>query len=73
MRSQLPTHSCSYLEEEAVHTYTRVLTEIDTPGSSLASWASRQAPDIAISYWRLPQGATLRDLVLNVRADEVRF
>ena len=28
------------------------------------------APQIAIVYWRLPKGATLRDVVVVVRADE---
>lgn len=63
-----------YLEEEAVGTYTAALANVDEGGggSALASWAHRPAPDIAAAYWRLPQGATLRDLLLNVRADEVR-
>jgi ubiquinol oxidase len=28
------------------------------------------APDIAIKYWKLPADATLRDVILVVRADE---
>ena len=28
------------------------------------------APPIAIAYWRMPADATLRDVVLAVRADE---
>jgi threonyl-tRNA synthetase len=28
------------------------------------------APDVAVAYWGLPQGATMRDVVLAIRADE---
>lgn len=41
-------------------------------GGGLAAWASRPAPPIARMYWRLPEGSTLRDVLLSVRADEVR-
>lgn len=41
-------------------------------GGGLAKWASRPAPRIALLYWRLPEGSTLRDVLLSVRADEVR-
>ena len=40
-------------------------------GGGLAKWASRPAPRIASMYWRLPEGSTLRDVLLSVRADEV--
>jgi hypothetical protein len=33
-------------------------------------WPGRPAPGIAQTYWRLPVGATMRDLILAVRADE---
>ncbi|GAB4823658.1 hypothetical protein N2152v2_010704 [Parachlorella kessleri] len=59
-----------YLEEEAVRTYTHAVEEIDSGTSSISHWATTPAPDIAVSYWRLEPGATLRDVVLNVRADE---
>lgn len=54
-----------YFEEEAVISYTHYLADIDegrVPNSP--------APQIALDYWRLPEGATLRDVVLVVRADE---
>ncbi|MCK5934865.1 MAG: alternative oxidase [Fulvimarina manganoxydans] len=54
-----------YFEEEAVISYTLYLKEIDEGRS-----ANVAAPAIARHYWKLPEGATLRDVVLVVRADE---
>jgi ubiquinol oxidase len=54
-----------YFEEEAVLSYTLYLKEIDEGRS-----ANVPAPAIATHYWKLPAGATLRDVVLAVRADE---
>jgi ubiquinol oxidase len=54
-----------YFEEEAVISYTFYLKEIDEGRS-----ANVAAPEIAKRYWGLPADATLRDLVLVVRADE---
>jgi ubiquinol oxidase len=54
-----------YFEEEAVISYTLYLKEIDEGRS-----ANVPAPAIATHYWKLPAGATLRDVVLAVRADE---
>jgi ubiquinol oxidase len=56
-----------YFEEEAVVSYTRFLEEID--GGRIANVA---APRIAKDYWKLGEGATLRDVVLAVRADEMQ-
>ena len=54
-----------YFEEEAVISYTLYLKEIDEGRSP-----NIPAPAIAIHYWKLPADATLRDVVLKVRADE---
>jgi len=54
-----------YFEEEAVISYTHYLQEIDEGRSP-----NVPAPAIAIRYWDLPADATLRDVVLVVRADE---
>jgi ubiquinol oxidase len=54
-----------YFEEEAVISYTLYLKEIDEGRS-----ANVAAPAIARHYWKLPDDATLRDVVLVVRADE---
>lgn len=54
-----------YFEEEAVISYTHYLAEIDEGRSE-----NVPAPDIARRYWNLPEDATLRDVVLVVRADE---
>jgi hypothetical protein len=58
----------SYLEEEAVKTYTHAIADVDS--GKLPSWSNKPAPEIAVSYWRLGEGATMRDLLLAVRADE---
>jgi ubiquinol oxidase len=54
-----------YFEEEAVISYTHYLAEIDEGRSENIA-----APEIAKRYWGLPETATLRDVVLVVRADE---
>jgi len=54
-----------YFEEEAVISYTLYLKEIDVGRSP-----NVPAPAIARHYWNLPDDATLRDVVLVVRADE---
>ena len=55
----------AYFEEEAVASYTQYLAEIDE-----GRHANPPAPKLAIDYWDLPQDATLRDVVIAVRADE---
>ena len=57
-----------YLEEEAVITYTRALEDIDA--KKLPLFEKMPAPDIALQYWNMPKGSTMRDLLLYVRADE---
>ncbi|KAF5191821.1 Alternative oxidase 3 protein [Thalictrum thalictroides] len=54
-----------YLEEEAIHSYTEFLKELDK-----GNIENVPAPAIAMDYWRLPAGSTLRDVVMVVRADE---
>jgi ubiquinol oxidase len=54
-----------YFEEEAVISYTLYLQEIDEGRSP-----NLPAPAIARHYWKLADDATLRDVVLVVRADE---
>lgn len=54
-----------YFEEEAVISYTHYLAEIDEGRSP-----NVPAPETAIRYWDLPANATLREVVLVVRADE---
>ena len=57
-----------YLEEEAVITYTHILTAIDL--GQLPEFAAKPCPEVAKSYWHLPQNATFRDMILAIRADE---
>jgi len=54
-----------YFEEEAIVSYTQYLAEIDA-----GRHANVPAPEIARRYWKLPEDATLRDVVIVVRADE---
>ncbi len=54
-----------YFEEEAVISYTKYLQEVDA-----GRHQNVPAPDIAIQYWQLPENATLRDVILVIRADE---
>lgn len=54
-----------YLEEEAIHSYTEYLKDIDA-----GKIENVPAPAIAIDYWRLPKGATLKDVITVIRADE---
>ena len=54
-----------YFEEEAVISYTLYLKEIDEGRAP-----NVPAPAIARHYWKLADDATLRDVVLVVRADE---
>lgn len=54
-----------YFEEEAIISYTQYLAEIDSGRHENVA-----APQIAIDYWKLPKNATLRDVVIVVRADE---
>ena len=55
-----------YFEEEAVISYTQYLAEIDA-----GRHENVPAPKIAIDYWNLPTNATLRDVIIAVRADEM--
>ncbi len=54
-----------YFEEEAVISYTHYLAELDEGRSP-----NVPAPATARHYWKMPDDATLRDVVLLVRADE---
>ena len=54
-----------YFEEEAVVSYSHYLAEIEA-----GRVANVPAPAIARHYWMLPDTATLRDVVIVVRADE---
>lgn len=54
-----------YFEEEAVLSYTLYLAEIDE-----GRHPNPPAPPVALRYWNLPEGTTLRDVILIIRADE---
>ncbi|KAL1856896.1 hypothetical protein VTK73DRAFT_8210 [Phialemonium thermophilum] len=60
-----------YLEEEAVHTYTRCIREIEA--GQLPKWSDEKfrIPEMAVAYWHMPEDhRTMRDLILYIRADE---
>ncbi len=57
-----------YLEEEAVHTYTRCIAEIDAGQLKLWTDPKFEVPEIAVRYWNMPEGKrTMRDLILYIR------
>jgi ubiquinol oxidase len=55
-----------YFEEEAVYSYSEYLAEVDS-----GRLENVPAPKIAIDYWQLSADATLRDVIIAVRNDEV--
>ncbi|CAF1583479.1 unnamed protein product [Rotaria sp. Silwood1] len=57
-----------FLEEEAVITYTRCIEELDN--GKLPAWLILSAPKIAKNYWKLSENATMKDVLLAIRADE---
>ncbi|KAJ0419808.1 alternative oxidase [Aspergillus carlsbadensis] len=60
-----------YLEEEAVLTYTRAIKDLED--GKLPEWEKMEAPEIAVQYWKMPEGnRTVKDLLLYVRADEAK-
>lgn len=61
-----------YIEEEACHTYTKIIGTIEEApkGSDLAAWRTEPAPKIARSYWKLGEKGTVLDMIYAVRADE---
>ncbi|XP_075505694.1 ubiquinol oxidase, mitochondrial-like isoform X2 [Primulina tabacum] len=65
MSPKLAHRVVGYLEEEAVHSYTEYLKDIES-----GAIQNVPAPAIAIDYWRLPKDATLKDVIIVIRADE---
>jgi len=61
-----------YIEEEACHTYTKIIGAIEEApkGSDLAAWRTEPAPKIARSYWKLGEKGTVLDMIYAIRADE---
>jgi hypothetical protein len=55
-----------YIEEEAVITYTHILHEIEKGNL----FQGKKCPPVAISYWKLPPDATMKHLIVAIRADE---
>ncbi|KAG7378528.1 hypothetical protein PHYPSEUDO_009941 [Phytophthora pseudosyringae] len=57
-----------YLEEEAVKTYSSLLQDIDD--GNLDVWKEKKAPLIAQTYYKLPEGTNIYDMIKCIRADE---
>jgi ubiquinol oxidase len=55
----------SYLEEEAVYSYTQYLAEVEN-----GKVENIPAPAIAIKHWNLPPDTRLKDLIIIIRNDE---
>lgn len=60
-----------YLEEEAVSTYTHFLHDLDS--GKLKKFDNVQIPEVAKQYYpNLNDNSTIKDLILNIRADEAQ-
>lgn len=59
-----------YLEEAAFRNYSMILKDIDRKGGVLNHWKEKPAGKDAVDYYRFDHTATLRDLILAIRADE---
>ncbi|OQR93516.1 alternative oxidase, mitochondrial precursor [Achlya hypogyna] len=57
-----------YLEEEAIHTYTALVKDIED--GHVDGWQTDVAPLIARNYYKLPETATVLDMIKCIRADE---
>jgi len=57
-----------YLEEQAVVTYSDILQKMDE--GKLPMWSRLPAPELAVKYWKLGEGALMREVILAIRADE---
>lgn len=44
------------------------MEEIDA--GNLPQWKEMDAPPIAVKYWKLAEGAKMRDVILAIRSDE---
>ena len=47
-----------------------ILHEIDRKGGCMAHWKDRAAGKDAVDYYRFDNTATMRDVILAIRADE---
>ena len=59
-----------YLEEEAVNTYSRCITDLEL--GLCPELAELEVPQIAKEYWHLNDDAKMYDLILYIRADEAK-
>ena len=57
-----------YLVEEAVHTYKKCIQAVDN--GKLPFQKNKKAPEFAIQYYILSEEANMREVLLNIRADE---
>lgn len=64
--SRTAHRTVAYLEEEAVHSYSVYLEQVET-----GEVPNPPAPDIAKKYWSLPDDAHLRDVIIATRKDEM--
>ncbi|KAJ5082023.1 alternative oxidase [Penicillium argentinense] len=56
---------------EGVTTYIRAIADIEK--GRLPEWSDLQAPDIAIHYWKMPEGQyDVNSLLLYIRVDEAK-
>lgn len=67
LSSKIAHRVVGYFEEEACKSYTEYLNKIDSYEVDNVS-----APQIAIDYYKLPENAKLRDVILKIRDDEAK-
>lgn len=65
LSSKIAHRVVGYFEEEACKSYTEYLEKIDS-----GEVENVLAPQIAIDYYKLPNDALLRDVILRIREDE---
>jgi ubiquinol oxidase len=58
----------AYRAEEQVFNYSQAVAGIDS--GRYKAWQHLRAPGLAASYYALPEGSLLRDVMLRMRADE---
>lgn len=58
-----------YLEENIIRSYTLLIRDLEE--GKLPNWKTMREPKILFEYYELPEDKVFRDLILEVRADEV--
>ncbi|KAJ9448010.1 Alternative oxidase [Diplonema papillatum] len=72
VRPQVVHRFVGYLEETAVQTYLSVIKQMEDPTTRVhKEWSELPAPEIAITYWKMPEDAKFIDVIKQIAADEM--